>query len=368
MTSTSRNRIYPVFLPHEGCPFQCVYCNQHAVTDSSLKKSSDKGLLSRFDACFGRLVEHAERSGIPGELAFYGGTFTALPEETLKGLLQRVSLWVEKGVFTGIRFSTRPDGISREVCALLREYPVRTVELGVQSLSDQVLQESRRGYSAKTVENAAALVRANGWKLGFQLMLGLPGDTRERFLDSVSRSALLRPDMVRLYPTLVLDKTLLAKWYRAGSYQPLDLDDAVEWAADAYDIFGEAQIPIARMGLHADPELEKPGNILGGPYHPAFGYLVKVQWWRKRVDRYLEKEVQAHGGVSLILHVSSPCSSEMIGPRRSNLLHWQRRWNLEHVEVQGNDAIPAGSFHSEWGRKASVGGRRRRKRRTRDFI
>lgn len=325
---TSENRIYPIFLPHAGCPFQCVYCNQNAVTSSSF---GDSPLFS-FQEQFRRLIEDAQQQNISGEIAFYGGTFTALPLPMLRDILESVSPWVRKGVFTGIRFSTRPDGISPPVCSFLKRYPVRTVELGVQSFSDKVLLKSCRGYKAETVHRAISLVKANGWSLGLQLMAGLPGDTRERFTDSVAEAIRVRPSLLRIYPTLVLQGTLLAQWYRQGIYRPLSLEEAIDWCTTAYDACLQADIPLARLGLHADPELEKPGTVLAGPHHPALGYLVRVRWWRNRID----EAIAGLGPISgpLTIRVPERSISEIIGPGRSNMIYWKNRWRLERIQIE----------------------------------
>lgn len=350
MMAVPRARIYPIFLPHAGCPFTCVYCNQYVVTACSRPESGKESELpiSHFRCMLPRLIEDVERSSLPGEIAFYGGTFTALSRETLEEILGETKRHVDAGVFTGIRFSTRPDGITPEVCSFLSAYPVRTIELGVQSLSDYVLLESRRGYSAKAVSKAAALVHEHGWELGIQLMAGLPGDSCSRFMESVGRAIELGPAFVRIYPTLVLPKTLLAEWYKKGAHQPLSLEDAVSWCALAYDAFLRAGICVARMGLHADPELEKPGRVLAGPYHPAFGYLVRVEWWKLRVDEVLGRSPMPSRREELVVRVPERFISEALGPQRSNLAYWMNKWHPGRVRVQGMPGWPEGRIECIW--------------------
>ena len=336
-----RKRIYPVFLAHAGCPFQCVYCNQRTVTFHAAAASSGKGVIPRFQAQFSRLLEDSRGRCMPGELAFYGGTFTALPPAVIREILDTVTPWVMAGVFSGLRFSTRPDGISEEVCSRLSSYPIETVELGVQSLVDEVLQESGRGYSSERVKVAVGLIRKQGWRLGLQLMLGLPGDSPTRFVETVARALALQPDFVRIYPTLVMTGTELAQWYRNGSYVPLSLTQAISWCVPAYETFYRAQIPIVRLGLHSDPELQKPGTVVAGPYHPAFGYLVRVEWWKMRVDRYLESHYGEIAGKSMTLWIAERSRSEVIGPTRSNVRHWLEKWHLTEVKVKGRaDQLP----------------------------
>lgn len=337
---SSRQRIYPLFIPHAGCPFQCVYCNQHLTTASVLGKTS--GLVEYCRERLEALARDARQRGIPGELAFYGGTFTALPCDTLRGILDTASSLIDEGIFTAIRFSTRPDCITGDVCDLLAGYPIRTVELGVQSLSDEVLRTSRRGYTGERVRQAVELVKAYGWNAGIQLMPGLPGDTPRHFLDSVQKTIGLGPALVRIYPTVVLKDTPLAEWYLSGNYHALGIEEAIQWCVPAYDAFIGAGIPVARMGLHADPELQKPETIVAGPYHPAFGYLVKVHRWRNEIDKYLEGEALSRK--KLCIFVPWGSESEVIGPGRENLHYWRKKWSLQDIRVAGKSELPPGHF------------------------
>ena len=339
-----RKRIYPVFLAHAGCPFQCVYCNQRTVTCRAPATDADAGVVPRFQAQFSRLLEDARKQCRPGELAFYGGTFTALPPAVIGEILDVAEPWVRAGVFSGLRFSTRPDGISGEICARLSPYPVETIELGVQSLVDEVLEISRRGYSSERVKCAVELIRKQGWRLGLQLMLGLPGDSSARFAETVARALALKPDFVRIYPTLVVTGTELAEWYRSGSYVPLSLAEAVSWCVPAYEIFHQARIPVARLGLHPDPELQKAGTVVAGPYHPAFGYLVRVEWWKMRVDRYLESHDGQIAGKAMTLCIADRSLSEVIGPAHSNIRYWLEKWHLAEAKVKGRADQPPAEF------------------------
>ncbi|ABK16572.1 Radical SAM domain protein [Syntrophobacter fumaroxidans MPOB] len=329
-------RIYPVFLPHAGCPFRCVYCNQNAVTApcGPSESGTAQDILRIFRLGLDRLTADARRCGIAGEISFYGGTFTSLPIAVLRQILDTVNVPIKEGLFTGIRFSTRPDALTEPCLELLSDYPVRTVELGVQSLSETVLERSRRGYGVRTVERACAAVRARGWRLGLQLMPGLPGDTCEVFLESLRRTIGLGPEFVRLYPTLVLKDTTLADWYRAGSYRPLSLEEAVRWCARAYAALREAHVPTARMGLQADPELEKPGVVLAGPYHPAFGYLVKSRYRRDRILELVRFEPEGVRTARLTAVVHDRVRSEVLGPSRENVEFIEAELGLERFNVR----------------------------------
>jgi histone acetyltransferase (RNA polymerase elongator complex component) len=330
-----RRLIHPIFLPHFGCPFRCVYCNQECVVERDRGGSSSSDLLGSFRAQLQTLLQAARPRPAPGEVALYGGTFTGLPPRMLIEILDTLTVCVERGIFSGVRFSTRPDWISPEVCSLLRNYPVSTVELGVQSFCDDVLSVSERGYDSKRAVDAAVMVRGEGWGLGIQLMTGLPGDSFARFKETVSRTITIQPDLVRIYPTLVMRDTRLASWFAEGRFMPLGLDEARDQCAWAYDSFLRSGIPVARMGLHGDPELMRPGNIVAGPFHPAFGYLVRVRWWRDRVDGRMEEAFPASVGRRLTLHVPERFRSEVIGPGRENLAYWQQKWRPAVIRVKG---------------------------------
>ncbi len=323
-----KHDIYPVFLPHAGCPFQCIYCNQHAVAGAS--HSPDP--VSQAATALGRYGELIGRTGRAGEIAFYGGTFTALPRPVLERILEMAAGYVSQGIFTGIRFSTRPDCLESDTCRVLSGFPVRTVELGVQSLSDEVLARSGRGYTAEVVFRAAEQVRNHGWSLGIQLMAGLPGDSAATFSASVRRAIEIGPDFFRFYPTLVVEGTRLAALFRDGAYRPLDLEDAIGWVASAYDMAVNAAIPVIRMGLHSDPALQEPGVILGGPFHPAFGYLVRCRWWKDRIDRELALSPPP-AGADLLLRVEPRSISEIVGPGRSNISYWKTTWKLRDIRA-----------------------------------
>ncbi len=344
-----KRRIYPIFLPHAGCPFRCIYCNQKVVVHCE----EGEDVETSFERQLAAFPERPPDGG-PAELAFYGGAFTAIPFDLLGKMLETAASGVAQGRFQGIRFSTRPDCMGPEVCDFLSNYPIRTVELGVQSLSDEVLAASRRGYDRLIVERAARAVRERGWELGVQLMLGLPGDSRERFLESAARAIALAPAFVRLYPTLVLRGSVLAAIHARGQYRPLDLEEAVSWCASAYESFRRAGIRVIRMGLQSDPELEKPGAVLAGPHHPAFGHLVRSLWWRLRIDAAIEGLARPKGEDGfLALRFPSRSVSEILGAGRSNIAHWKDRWKLREVLLEPDSAMPSDLFDARFDHSSS---------------
>ncbi len=224
------------------------------------------------------------------EISFYGGTFLGLAKEQIQLLLATAAGYVRKGVVDGIRFSTRPDTIDAERLELIAPYPVTTVELGVQSMRDDVLAHSARGHTAEETRRAVTLLADRPYQIGLQMMIGLPGDTAAGALSTGRQLAGLNPDFVRIYPTVVFKGSPLARWYQQGRYEPLSLEAAVALCAELYLIFARHEIPVIRMGLQAGPELEADRDLMAGPFHPAFGELVRSAVWQDAISRHLEKE------------------------------------------------------------------------------
>ncbi len=315
--------IVPVFIPNQGCPYRCVYCRQEDVTGtgghlpgpSEIRKTLNTAIHSqRFGSAFDR------------EIAFYGGTFTGLSLESMKGLLSAAFPWVADGSFQSMRVSTRPDTLDEERLSLMRRHGVATVELGVQSLHDDVLQRTRRGYLSADVERAVALLRQFGFKVGVQLMPGLPGDSGARFIETVEKAVELGPDLVRLYPTVVLRDTVLARWYRCGSYRPLSLDDAVELCTEACVRFESTGIPVIRIGLLAPDDLVAEGGILAGPWHPAFGFLVRSAVYHREIERLLPEDAETF--------------RIRVNPRDVSLVRGYRNQGLEALAGKTGASVP----------------------------
>lgn len=300
--------VIPVFIPHRGCPHQCLFCNQEKIAGVTRG-----GLLP--DVA-GTVDEWLARSPGHGQVqvAFYGGSFTCLPVDDQLAMLTAVQPYLRRRQVESIRLSTRPDCVGRETCDVLREYGVGTVELGAQSMDDRVLAENRRGHDSLQVTGAAALLRAAGFALGIQLMVGLAGETRRSFLVGIDRVIGLRPDFVRLYPALVVQDSGLALLYREGRYRPRSLNEAVALCARAYEKFTAAGIRVVRMGLQPTATLE--ASLVAGPYHPAFGELVRSQLWLRKIRARLACLAP---GEHLTIRISHRDRSAVTGPGKRNI-------------------------------------------------
>ncbi len=319
--------VIPFFIAHQGCPHQCVFCNQHAISGAVPGQVGADQVREEI----AQKLAWPRRPGRPVQVAFYGGSFTGLSRRRQEELLAPVAPYLATGQVREIRISTRPDLITPAGVEHLKAWGVRLVELGVQSLDEEVLQKSGRGHTGRDVEEAFALLRAGGLQVGGQLMLGLPGDSRRRALQSARRLAGLRPDLVRLYPTLVMKGSPLATTFAEGLFQPWSLGLCTSVCAAMKDIFDDRQIAVARMGLQSGAALE--ADLVAGPYHPAFGELVLSRQYYKMVRARLCAARQKQGAGLITLQLAERDRSLFVGQHRGNMARYQRRDLLRHVEV-----------------------------------
>lgn len=323
----AKNSIIPVFVPHLGCPNDCVFCNQRRIS----------GHMSPADAeTVKNAIENAAAltpSGTKRQLAFYGGSFTAIPDGQQLELFEAARPYLEDGTISSIRLSTRPDAIDGAVLARLKRYGVTTVELGAQSMCAEVLKLSGRGHTASDVENSSRLIKAAGFELILQMMTGLPGDTDERSIETARRIIALRPDGVRIYPTVIVHDTALYDLWKAGRYAEHTVEDAVRVCAKLTAMFDEANIPIIRMGLNPTEDLSG-GDAVGGAYHPALGELVRS---RMMLDKARQLLAGAPHGSSVTLGVNRSDVSKMAGQHRSNINTLKSELRLSSLKIREAD-------------------------------
>lgn len=308
--------IIPIFIPHAGCPHQCVFCNQKTI--SGQKVASADAVSQQID----RYLQWVKPDAV-NEAAFYGGSFTGLPADLQTELFQPVDKLLADGVIGSVRLSTRPDYIDAERLALLQRHGVKTVELGVQSLDDKVLAAAERGHQASAVYDAVALLKQFGFSVGLQLMVGMPGQSFASLRNTIDQVVSLKPDQARIYPLLVIKGTPLATAYDNGTFMPLSMEDAVEQSAYAYRRLTQAGIKVIRVGLQADEELCSTGNIVAGPFHPAFGELVQSHLLYQDLTAKLQALLAA-GANQIRITCPVQLESQLRGLKNSNLQRWQQ--------------------------------------------
>ena len=325
--------VIPIFLPHAGCPHQCVFCNQESITGIKDKSISVQHLQSRVKT----FLKYNHKRRKPVEVAFFGGNFLGQASDTIKMLLKEATKFVVRGEVDGIRFSTRPDTIVPQCLELIENYPVSTVEVGVQSMDAGVLMTSRRGHSDLDSEHAISLLKKYHYSIGAQIMVGLPEDTPDKMMRTGQRVADLKPDFVRIYPTLVIQGSPLAKWYQEGKYRPLSIGTAVTWAKDLYLLFQKAGIPVIRMGLQHEESFNNPETILAGPYHPAFGHLVYSEIFLDGVRRVMASDNRQRKTLDIRVHPRNV--SRMQGLKNENIRILNQLFHLKSVSILSDPDI-----------------------------
>jgi histone acetyltransferase (RNA polymerase elongator complex component) len=332
----TRPLIIPIFIPQEGCRHRCVYCDQPTITGGSQTPWNGNSIRQYVQSY---LTPHHR---YPVQIAFYGGSFTLLPESRQRLLLESVQEFLRQGQVHSLRLSTRPDGIEDNNLRFLKTMGVETIELGAQSLNDRVLAASARGHSSRETHEATGKLKKHGFEVGLQLMPGLPGDSRETFLKTVEKSIALAPNFVRIYPTVVLSSTPLEHLFRSGRFKPLSLEQAVDWCKASKKRFDSAAIPVIRMGLQPTASLEEPGRIVAGPYHPALGQLVNSSIWHEKISPVLRKASLMSS--RLEIHGPSHQLAEIRGHQNSNINGWLKQLKLSSLETVASDQMGAGEF------------------------
>lgn len=324
---SARRQIIPVFVPHLGCPNDCVFCNQRRISGETNPATAEtvKNAI---------IAAGADTGDCAGwELAFYGGSFTAIDKKCRDELLFAASDFAARG--GALRLSTRPDCIDDAVLCELKNAGVITIELGCQSMDSDVLIKSGRGHTAEDTVNAAALIKKHGFQLILQMMTGLPGDSCEKSLYTAKALAELKPDGVRIYPTVIIRDTPLFDLWCAGKYNEHTVEDAVEWCSEILPIFQAAHIPVIRLGLNPTDELSG-GDAAAGAYHPAFGELVYSRIFLKKAKALLAGMTNAD---TVCFGVSASNVSKMSGHKRCNIEALKSNLAIRNIKVQAVDGL-----------------------------
>lgn len=269
----------PIFIPQLACPFQCVFCDQEKITARGHIPGIPEmvNIIEQYHFSFPKGKKHVE-------IGFFGGTFTGIPLEEQEKYLQVAGEYIEKGWVQGIRLSTRPDYIDETRLHLLKKYHVTTIELGAQSMDDEVLALSSRGHTARDIEMASQMIIKSGFRLGLQMMIGLPGDTLEKDVSTAEKIIALGAVETRIYPLLVIKDTVLEKWYHQGKYQPLTLEETIDRLKILLPMFEVSGVEVTRVGLHASIGLQTGKELVAGPYHPSIRELAMTGVWWDRLE------------------------------------------------------------------------------------
>jgi len=324
--------IIPIFLPAIGCREQCLFCNQKAAANGLPSSSSARNYI---EASLAEIPY--DKNDREKQIAFYGGSFTATHRDDQVRYLRELQPFLASGLIDSIRISTRPDALDEETLSLLKEYGVKTVEVGVQSMVDEVLFLAKRGHRAEDVVSATSRLKRRGFEVGLQLMIGLPGDTCDRFLQTLDRVIELKPDFLRIHPTLVLKGAPLENLWRNGRYSPLRLDEAVQWLKKGILRLEDSSIPVARIGLQPTRELER--DYLAGPYHPSFRQLVDSSIFFDMATSLLQNSQKNAQALFRCHHKEI---SNLRGQKNENILKLKKHFKLREILIDGKQALPRG--------------------------
>ncbi len=299
-----------IFIPHLGCPNMCSFCNQRTISETASAPSAEEICETLKTACE-KLPEGT------AEIAFFGGSFTAIPREYMGSLLEAAYPFVKSGKVSGIRISTRPDCICEDVLGVLKRYGVTAIELGAQSMDDEVLTANDRGHTSEDVRKASSLIRKNGFELGLQMMTGLYKSSPEKDWKTAEKIAEIHPDTVRIYPVVILKNTRLGELYESGEYQPYSFEEMAEICAEMMEMFEKRDIRIIKLGLHASETVE--GDMLGGFYHPAFREICEGIIFRKEIENKLTDEKNC------TVFVAPSAVSKASGQKKCNVNYFAER-------------------------------------------
>ncbi len=325
--------IIPIFVPHLGCPNDCIFCNQKSISGqkNSMTKEEAKKIIDTH-------LESIKEKEAEVEIAFFGGSFTAIEADKQEELLQVAYEYIKKGKVSSIRISTRPDCINKEVLKRLKKYKVKTIELGVQSANNYILKRTNRGHTFEDVKKASKMIRWHGFTLGHQMMVGLPESTRIDEINTAKALIKLKPKMIRIYPVLVVKNTKLEQEFKEGKYEPLSLVQAVEICKELVNMFTKKKIDVIRIGLQNTEEISLPesenSEVVAGPYHPAFRQLVESGLW---YDAIVGKIKKLNVKVKEVEVTVNPIDiNNVIGHKKENIIKLKNTYDVDLILKQDN--------------------------------
>lgn len=335
--------IIPIFVPHLGCPNNCTFCNQKRISGQT-KMVTAQDVKDTIDF----FLKHFRDDYKYVEVAFFGGSFTAIDEKTQVELLEAVQEYIQNKKVNSIRISTRPDCIDKEILKRMKKYHVKTIELGVQSTNNYILKRCKRGHTYEDTKKASKLIRRHGFILGHQMMVGLPESTKQDEINTAKELIRLKPKIVRIYPVLVIKDTELADEYERGDYTPLTVGQAVERCKEIVDLFNRNKINVIRVGLQNTEEITDPGteksSVIAGPYHPAFRQLVESSMW---YDSIVNKIKKVNAKVKKVKIIANDVNvNNIIGHKKENIEKLKDVYDVE-VVIEKSEEIKPGKFKIE---------------------
>ena len=335
--------IIPIFVPHLGCPNNCTFCNQKRISGQT-KMVTAKDVKETIEYYLKNFKDNHKYV----EVAFFGGSFTAIDKEKQIELLEAAQEYIQNKLVNSIRISTRPDCIDKEILKRMKKYHVKTIELGVQSTNNYILSKCKRGHTGEDVKKASKLIRRFGFILGHQMMVGLPESTKQDEVNTAKELIRLKPKIVRIYPVLVIKDTELADEYNRGEYTPLTVGQAVERCKEIVNLFNKNKINVIRIGLQnteeiSDPSTEK-SSVVAGPYHPAFRQLVESGMW---YDAIVNKIKKVNAKVKKVKIIANDINiNNIIGHKKENIEKLKETYDVD-VVIERDEKIKPGKFKLE---------------------
>ncbi len=331
MKLLDKHYIIPIFVPHLGCPHDCIFCNQRKIASSctNINEKEIREIIDRYLSYF--------KKDCFIEIAFYGGSFTAIDIETQRNFLKIALEYKEEGLIDEIRLSTRPDSIDDFILTHLKKYKVDTIELGVQSLSNEVLYKSGRGHTKEDVYRAVELIKKYNFNLGLQMMLGLPGDNLERSLYTAKKFIDLKPQCVRIYPTLVIKETYLQEMVLENKYKALKLEEAVDISTKLLMLFYINEINVIRIGLQPTENIQLGKDVIDGPFHPAFRQLVEANIYKLVLSSFIDENILDIKASRLYIFVNSKNVSNIAGHKSKNIKYLKTKYGFGDIKIYNRD-------------------------------
>ena len=329
-----RSYIIPIFVPHLGCPNDCIFCNQKSISGQK-KEVTEEEIRNTVDD----YLKSIKDTNGTKEIAFFGGSFTAIEREKQEKYLIVAYEYIKQGKIDSIRISTRPDAINKDILKMLKKYKVKTIELGVQSANDYILKKANRGHNFEDVKKASKLIRLYGFNLGHQMMVGLPESNRIDEINTAKELIKLKPKMVRIYPVLVIKNTKLEKMYQDEEYKPLTVVQAVEICKELVGMFKKKNIEIIRLGLQNTDEISDPNSekseVVAGPFHPAFGQLVEAGMWYDAIITKIKKLTVKVKEVEVTVNPIDV--NNVIGHKKDNAIKLKETYDVDLIVKQDEE-------------------------------